>query len=83
MIQAHQSLVGNSKKSHDRQLDTLLPEPKSIRCPENHQITVSRHSGLTGNSQYAHLCKFFKRCQVHWHWQIKMRRIVNKKLKRP
>ena len=45
-IQVHQPIVGNGKKSHDRQLDTLLPEPKSTRYPENRQITVSRHSGL-------------------------------------
>ena len=45
-IQVHQPIVGNGKKSHNRQLDTLLPEPKSIRYPENRQITVSRHSGL-------------------------------------
>ena len=45
-IQVHQPIVGNGKKSHDRQLDTLLPEPKSIRYPENRQITVSRHGGL-------------------------------------
>ena len=35
-------IVGNGKKSHDRQLDTLLPEPKSIGYPENRQITVSK-----------------------------------------
>ena len=41
-IQVHQPIVGNGKKSHDRQLDTLLPEPKSIGYPENRQITVSK-----------------------------------------
>ena len=64
MIQAHQLVVGNSKKSHDRQSDTLLPEPKSIRYPENRQIMVSKENGVQpGKSQYAHLCKFFERCQ--------------------
>lgn len=69
-IQAHQSLDGNSKKSHDRQLGTLLPpEPKSIRYPENRQVTVSRHCGFrrkwgsTRKNQYAQLCKLFERCQ--------------------
>ena len=46
MIQVHQLVVGNSKKSHDLQLDTLLPEPKSIRYPENRQIMVSKENGV-------------------------------------
>ena len=31
-----------------------------------------------------HTCaSFLKDAEMHWHWQIKMRRIVNKKFKRP
>lgn len=48
-IKVHQSPVWNRKKFHNRQLDTLLPEPKSIRYPENHQIMVSRLQISTTN----------------------------------
>ena len=31
-----------------------------------------------------HTCaSFFKDAKMHWHWQIKMSQIVNKKFKRP
>ena len=56
-------------------------QSKKIARSSYPDIAASEENGVQpGKSQYAHLCKFFK---MHWHWQIKMRRIVNKKFKRP
>ena len=83
-IQVPQPIVGNGKKSHDRQLDTLLPEPKSIRYPENRQITVSRRKKMGFNQEKVntHTCaSFLKDAKMHWHWQIKMSKLSTRNSK--
>ena len=47
-------------------------------------IVASEENGVQpGKSQYAHLCKFFERCQDALALANKNEQIVNKKFKRP